>query len=143
MRDYNGKKSSGAWKGGSKGGYKGKSAGSFGDSARRPRRDEGSKEMFEATCTQCNLACEVPFKPNGRKPVLCSICFRKENGGSATPSYFKPSYDRSSSFEKPAYRSTPHNDNEEVVRQLRALNDKMTQLIAAINELVVEEDEQN
>lgn len=33
-------------------------------------------EMFKATCAECGASCEVPFKPNGNKPVLCSNCFK-------------------------------------------------------------------
>ena len=37
-------------------------------------------EMYDATCASCGMDCEVPFKPNGRKPVLCHSCFRKSDG---------------------------------------------------------------
>lgn len=33
------------------------------------------KEMFKAVCSECGNDCEVPFKPTGSKPVLCSSCF--------------------------------------------------------------------
>lgn len=33
-------------------------------------------EMFKAVCAECGSSCEVPFKPNGNKPVLCSNCFK-------------------------------------------------------------------
>jgi CxxC-x17-CxxC domain-containing protein len=49
---------------------------------RGPRR-EGGKESFKAplfktTCNHCGKDCEVPFKPNGSKPVYCSTCFNKD-----------------------------------------------------------------
>jgi CxxC-x17-CxxC domain-containing protein len=37
-------------------------------------RDERS-EMFPATCDSCHRQCEVPFRPNGSKPVYCNNCF--------------------------------------------------------------------
>lgn len=47
----------------------------FGD-----RRDDGPRQMYSATCAKCGDACQVPFKPVGGKPVLCSNCFKgKEN----------------------------------------------------------------
>jgi CxxC-x17-CxxC domain-containing protein len=47
-------------------------------------RGEGVKPpSFEAVCADCGKDCMVPFKPNGRKPVLCSKCFNKD--GSAYP----------------------------------------------------------
>lgn len=41
------------------------------------REDRGEREMFSVVCTKCNKNCEVPFKPTGSKPVLCSDCFGK------------------------------------------------------------------
>jgi CxxC-x17-CxxC domain-containing protein len=46
-------------------------------------RDRDSRqplEMFDATCGKCGKKCQVPFKPSGGKPVLCSDCFRKDGG---------------------------------------------------------------
>lgn len=40
------------------------------------------KTMFRASCARCQRSCEVPFKPNGSKPVFCSDCFvRDEDSG--------------------------------------------------------------
>jgi len=75
------------------------------------RRDPDSrgdfKPMHKATCAECNSNCEVPFKPNGRKPVLCSDCFKKSDDR-PSPNYSsrerrpecseRPSYDRGSDF---------------------------------------------
>lgn len=43
--------------------------------------------MHRATCAQCGNACEVPFKPNGRKPISCNDCFRKDDRGGERPSF--------------------------------------------------------
>jgi CxxC-x17-CxxC domain-containing protein len=32
--------------------------------------------MFKAICSDCGKECEVPFKPNGSKPVFCRDCFQ-------------------------------------------------------------------
>lgn len=37
-------------------------------------------EMFDAVCSDCGDDCQVPFKPSGSKPVLCSDCFRGSEG---------------------------------------------------------------
>ena len=34
------------------------------------------REMFPAVCAQCGKDTQVPFKPNGSRPVYCSDCFR-------------------------------------------------------------------
>jgi CxxC-x17-CxxC domain-containing protein len=31
--------------------------------------------MYKTMCDVCGKPCEVPFKPNGKKPVLCDACF--------------------------------------------------------------------
>lgn len=35
------------------------------------------REMHNVTCSACGVATQVPFKPNGAKPVYCRDCFRK------------------------------------------------------------------
>ena len=37
-------------------------------------------ELHSATCAKCHNACQVPFKPNGSRPILCRDCFRGEGG---------------------------------------------------------------
>ncbi|HBU27996.1 TPA: hypothetical protein DEB00_02660 [Candidatus Uhrbacteria bacterium] len=113
------------------GGYKGR-GGSNGGDWKRDGQSSGKPDMHRATCDECRASCEVPFKPNGKKPVLCSDCFRKDDGG--RPSYgHSERSDRSDRFEKPSFRSAaPSADNGEVVKQLKALNSKMDQLLDAI-----------
>ncbi len=48
------------------GGYGGSSGGGY---------DRGPREMFSATCATCGREAQVPFRPNGSKPVYCSDCF--------------------------------------------------------------------
>lgn len=36
-----------------------------------------NREMHKTTCSECKKECEVPFKPNGKKPVYCKECFNK------------------------------------------------------------------
>ena len=38
----------------------------------RPRR-----QMFPATCAECNKETEVPFVPREGRPVYCSECYNK------------------------------------------------------------------
>ncbi|MDH3324080.1 MAG: zinc-binding protein [Candidatus Peregrinibacteria bacterium] len=35
------------------------------------------KERHKAICSNCGNECEVPFKPNGDRPIKCNDCFRK------------------------------------------------------------------
>jgi CxxC-x17-CxxC domain-containing protein len=48
-------------------------------------RDRKKIEKFDAVCTKCKSKCQVPFKPTGSKPVLCSKCFSAQ--GNKHPGY--------------------------------------------------------
>jgi CxxC-x17-CxxC domain-containing protein len=45
--------------------------GGFGGGAPR-----GPRELFDAVCAACGIQTQVPFKPNGQKPVYCRACFQ-------------------------------------------------------------------
>lgn len=65
------------------GGYARKSFGTR-QSYSTKRDAYGEQQRFQATCNECQKACEVPFRPNGKKPVYCRDCFR---GMEENPSY--------------------------------------------------------
>lgn len=67
--------------GSSRGGFGG-SRGGFGGGNRGGYSSQGEdRQMFQATCAECGNACDVPFRPNGNKPVYCRDCFAKINAG--------------------------------------------------------------
>jgi CxxC-x17-CxxC domain-containing protein len=93
------------------------------------------KTMHKAECSSCHAACEVPFRPNGKKPVFCSNCFVKDTDGPARESYGakrefspRPSYDRPS-FNRPAPPAREDRSMHEVKAQLQGVNDKLERLI--------------
>lgn len=62
---------SGGYGGGNRGGYGGGggyASGGYG----RPQR-----QMFDAVCAGCGINTQVPFEPNGSKPVYCRDCFQQ------------------------------------------------------------------
>jgi len=80
MKDFKGgAKKSGAFGAkrdfGARGNFAKPQRGSFGG------RNQERATMYKATCSDCGSACEVPFRPNGTKPVLCSACFSGGKGG--------------------------------------------------------------
>ena len=127
----------GGFGGGSRGGSRGGSGGGYGGD-----RDERPM-MHSATCSACDRRCEVPFRPNGKKPIFCTDCFRKEQGAGGGNDrggdrYEKPAYRSSERSERPdrterAERSAPANDD--VARQLRMLNEKMDAVLQALLDL--------
>lgn len=83
----------------------------------------GMTEMHPATCEQCGKRCEVPFRPNGKKPVYCSNCFVKDD--SRGPRQDGPRPERSYSAPAPA---------SDVSEQLKIINSKLDAIIAAMEE---------
>ena len=55
---------------GNRGGNRGGSSGGYGQ--RRP------VELHKATCAKCKQETEVPFKPDGSRPVYCRECFQQQ-----------------------------------------------------------------
>jgi len=39
--------------------------------------DKFGRKMYKVTCSECGKETEVPFKPDGERPVYCQECFRK------------------------------------------------------------------
>lgn len=46
--------------------------GSMGPAARDP---QGQPQFFEAVCNSCGVAVQLPFRPDGVRPVYCRTCF--------------------------------------------------------------------
>jgi CxxC-x17-CxxC domain-containing protein len=38
----------------------------------------GPREMFTATCAECGVETQVPFKPRGDRPVYCRDCYQSK-----------------------------------------------------------------
>ncbi|HDH28859.1 MAG TPA: zinc-binding protein, partial [Euryarchaeota archaeon] len=36
------------------------------------------RQTFPATCAECGVDTEVPFKPRGDRPVYCRECYQKQ-----------------------------------------------------------------
>lgn len=119
------------WKGGGRsfgGGNRGFKRGGYGQSDR---------EMHSAVCAGCGNSCQVPFRPNGVKPVYCSECFSKEEGGGD----FAPKrFDRPSYGEKKPYVSTPRGvDTKKIEARLESIEEKLDALIEALTTDLEEE----
>jgi len=89
------------------------------DRGRDRRDDRGRPEMHKATCADCGMRCEVPFRPSRDKPVYCSSCFDKSGGSKKGDSFGKGAsfgktsfFNKSDSFSsaKPAQSDKKHED---------------------------------
>jgi CxxC-x17-CxxC domain-containing protein len=96
--------------------FGGRSRGGAGD------RDSGRPmQKYDAVCAKCGKKCQVPFKPSGTKPVLCSDCFRQSAG----------SGDRSMRMSSPGI--SPGQINE--------INAKLDMIIKLLKNLEIDESE--
>jgi len=102
-------------------------------------------EMFSATCASCGKTCEVPFKPNGKKPVYCKECFAANGGpepreggndrGGDRNERFAPrrDFDRPRSSFKPEFRSDAGGGIGELKRTMEAMNSKLDKLVSLMS----------
>lgn len=103
--------------GGSRGGFGSRPGG-------RSNDDCGERKMFRATCSDCGNDCEVPFKPTGSKPVLCSNCFTKSNDDGRPQ---RRNFEREERSPQPHGVSQAHFD-----QQIELLNDKLDKILKRI-----------
>ncbi len=93
------------------------------------RRDRGNrrdyketKRMFPATCTDCGVRCEVPFRPTGDKPIYCNSCFGTV--GSSRSTGFKKTSKANDGLNK--------SDIALIKDQLISINSKLEKILSVI-----------
>ncbi|MBX4192353.1 hypothetical protein KW798_02605 [Candidatus Parcubacteria bacterium] len=90
------------------------------------KRDSGAPiELYDATCANCHKACQVPFRPNGKKPVFCKDCFEgnKDDSMPAPRTYSRPHREERGS-----------NDLQSQIEQINAKLDTLTRLVKSLAE---------
>jgi CxxC-x17-CxxC domain-containing protein len=103
----------------------------FGGGFNRGNRQDDRREVvqkFDAVCSACGKACQVPFRPNGKKPVYCKDCFDSPRhdvpmGGKSFPS------SRSSEL---GSASTGGKSIADLTRQIAAMNAKIDTMLEII-----------
>lgn len=132
----------GGFRGGNRGGSRGDDRGDRGGRGDFKKKswgndrggDRGSLTMHRATCAECGRNCEVPFMPNGKKPVLCTECFGG-NGDRGGRSDFKDRAPRRE-FSETSVKSAPNLD--ELKKQLNEINSKFDRLIELVEKVITE-----
>ncbi len=140
-KKFGGKPGFGGSRGGDKGdrggrghGDRGGARGGFGGNRGGERRDV---EMFKTTCTACGKAAEVPFRPDGSKPVLCRDCFasnKPDDRGGDRGGRDRFSNDRKPerSFNAPQRDQGPSQDYKTLLAQVSTLEAKMNEILAIL-----------
>lgn len=123
-------------KGGSKGGFRGGDRGGRGDFKKKSwgndrGGDRGPVTMHRATCADCGRNCEVPFRPNGEKPVFCNDCFGgKRDGDQGGRNDFASRPVRREFNDRPAPSfSKGGNDTDMLKKQMSELNTKLDKIL--------------
>ena len=127
----------------------------------KPKRTESNKDInkddtkrvhsihnpvFKTICDTCHKACEVPFKPNGKKPVFCDECFKHMREPSVVEGAYvrrkdKTIFDTPENFVQPAnpltsnYAPSQEVRIAELKRELSSANAKLDKLIDMFNKL--------
>lgn len=107
-------------KGGSRPNYGGKQDFKHGDGAKKP--------MFEAICATCNKKCQVPFRPNGEKPVYCSDCFRGGQANTPQGNFNRPQ--QSQTFAP--ISQVPDRRIDDLKKQIEVMNSKLDNIVRLI-----------
>lgn len=84
----------------------------------------GDRQMFDAICSGCGKACQVPFRPSAGKEVFCDNCFGKVKGDDSFARN-----DSRGDFSRPQGGQ----NIDAVVRQLQVVASKLDQLIGIMN----------
>lgn len=99
------------------------------------RRDFGGGSdrpqiMHKAICSNCGKECEVPFKPNGSKPVFCRECFQNNRNSDSRPNNYerRPNFEERNNNQSP--RPVQQPQYKEQFDSLNAKLDKILNLLA-------------
>ncbi len=122
MGDYNRNDRNDRGRGGGRG-FGGGSRGGGGGGFRG--RDSGRREMHKAVCDECGKDCQVPFRPSGDKPIFCSDCFERKDGG-APRRPTRRGGGGSGSFDK------GDNTNKQLLEQMTSLNSKLDRILKVL-----------
>lgn len=98
---------------------------SFGGKPSGARDFKGPAETFKTSCSKCHAACEVPFRPNGKKPVFCKNCFVRDDERSS---------ERTFERRMPERAQAPKEDPRigAILRELAVVHEKLDTLMASL-----------
>jgi CxxC-x17-CxxC domain-containing protein len=106
---------------------------SFGGGRPQGRSFGGPTETFKADCSKCGDVCEVPFRPNGKKPVFCRNCFvRDDSRDTRRPNDFGNRREAPERSMAPRERATPDPRIDAMQKELAAIHGKLDALIESL-----------
>lgn len=114
---------------------------SFGDKVSFGKSHPDNGSVFPAQCAKCGKSCQVPFRPNGKKPVFCNDCFG--SGDRSSRELFAPrdGFRNKNRDERPARDSfVPKQESfvkdpntDRIIEMLQDISGKLEKMIATMN----------
>ena len=116
----------------------------FNKGGSRPYSD-APQQLYTAECSNCHASCEVPFRPNGKKPVFCRNCFNRDRSqddhqgrptGPKRDFSPRPSFRDQTSRHSASAAPAPKQDNariEALARQITNLEGKIDRLFTLMD----------
>ena len=114
---------------------------------RSARSGSETFQKFDAICSNCGKKCQVPFRPDGEKPVYCKDCFdmprkamtgkKKFSASAAAPRFTNPT-----SFGPLASAASAVGGKSiaDLTRQIAAMNTKIDTMLKILTEGAGEEE---
>ena len=108
-------------------------------------------QKFDAICSNCGKKCQVPFRPDGEKPVYCKDCFdmprkamtgTKKFSANASAGFSNSAHFRSESSGSaaPTASSAGGKSIADLTRQIAAMNTKIDTMLKILTEATSEEE---
>ncbi len=95
--------------------------------------------MHKATCSDCNKSCEVPFMPNGNKPVYCNDCFGKKKDSQSRGFEKREFSPRAPVAHESRLQAQPRDTRiDELKTQVDAINIKLDRMMKVLVEMNLE-----
>lgn len=122
---------------------RGGNGGSFDRGPKFGGRSSG-QELFSAVCSTCGKSCEVPFRPNGEKPVYCSACFgknrddnaREDRGGDRNDGFRNNNRTESAPYQKSERSYQAPASGANVERELEVVKQQLTKIELQLNRIL-------
>ncbi len=95
----------------------------------------GDRKLHQATCSVCGAECQVPFRPDGSRPIYCRDCFRKHGGEAGGGDQFRRE-ERGPRRPFPARREShapPREQDAGLARMMEKINDKLDRILEALD----------